>query len=87
MWACKWFADYLDGMTFSLETDHKPLVPLLSSTPLDDVPPRVLRFRLRLLRFDFSISHVPGKELLIADALSRAPGSRALAASECCLID
>ena len=86
-WACERFADYLVGMTFSLETDHKPLVPLLSSTPLDDVPPRVLRFRLRLLRFDFSISHVPGKELLIADALSRAPGSCALAASECCLID
>ena len=25
------------------------------------------------MRYDFSISHVPGKELIIADALSRAP--------------
>ena len=41
------------------------------STPLR-MPPRILRFRLRLDRFQFSIGH-PGKELYTADALSRAP--------------
>ena len=28
---------------------------------------------MRMMRFQFTISHVPGKELTIADALSRAP--------------
>ena len=37
------------------------------------MPPRIQRLRLRLLRFDFTISLVPGKELTTADALSRAP--------------
>jgi len=65
----------LVGGTFSIETDHKPLVPLLSTKYLDCLPLRVLRFRLRLDRFDYTIHHVPGKELYTADALSRAPSS------------
>ena len=31
-WACEKFSDYILGMSFTLETDHKPLVPLLSTT-------------------------------------------------------
>lgn len=61
------------GLKFRLETDHNPLVPLLSTKALDELPPRVLRFRLRLLRFNFDIVHVPGKCLITADTLSRAP--------------
>ena len=56
-----------------METDHKPLVPLLSTKNLDDLPPRVLRFRLRLMRYNFSIVYTPGKFLYIPDALSRSP--------------
>ena len=56
-----------------METDHKPLIPLLGKANLDSLPPRILRFRIRLSRFDYSISHVPGKFLYTADALSRAP--------------
>eukprot|EP00731_Ephydatia_muelleri_P000238 Em0001g238a len=72
-WACEKFSEYILGKQISIETDHKPLVPLLSSKRLDDLPPRVLRFRLRLMRFAFSIVHVPGKYMYTADALSRAP--------------
>ena len=56
-----------------LETDHKPIVPILGKKSLDTLPPRVLRFRLRLMRFQYTIHHVPGKTLYTADTLSRAP--------------
>ena len=51
------------------------LVPLLGEKNLDNLPPRILRFRLRLARFDYSIQHIPGKLMYTADALSRAPTS------------
>ena len=51
------------GKKIQLETDHKPLVPLFRRTILDSLPPRILRFRLCMMRFDYSISHVPGKEM------------------------
>lgn len=74
-WACNKFSDYILGMPISIETDHKPLVPLPGTKQLDSLPPRVLSFRLQLDRFTYSIHHVPGKHLHIADALSCAPST------------
>ncbi|KAI4881647.1 hypothetical protein NFI96_006235, partial [Prochilodus magdalenae] len=72
-WACERFSDYLVGIRFHVETDHKPLVPLLGSKSLDELPPRIQRLRMRLMAFCYSISHVAGKKLATADVLSRAP--------------
>jgi hypothetical protein len=72
-WACEKFSTYILGKHIELETDHKPLVPLLNNKHLDSLPPRILRFRLRLMRFAYTMSHVPGKSLYTADTLSRAP--------------
>ena len=72
-WALEKFAEYVFGKSVILETDHKPLVPILGRKSLDQLPPRVLRFRLRLMRFQYFIQHVPGKTLYTADTLSRAP--------------
>ena len=72
-WACERLSDFLVGLKFHIQTDHKPLVPLFSSKHLEELPIRIQRFRLRMMRFDFSIKHVPGKDLVIADTLSRAP--------------
>ena len=58
-----------------MNQDHKPLVSLFGSKSLDSLPPRILRFRLRLSRFNYSIQHVPGKLLYTLDTLSRAPVS------------
>ena len=72
-WAFEKFSSYVLGKSISVETDHKPLVPLLSSKHLDTLPVRILRFRLCLDHFDYVINHVPGKLLYVADTLSRSP--------------
>ena len=73
VWACNKFSTFILGLHFEIETDHKPLVPLLSTKHLDTLPPRILRFRLQMARYDYAIHHSPGKSLLTADTLSRAP--------------
>jgi len=72
-WACERLADYLIGKQFHLETDHKPLVSILGSKNLEEMSPRIQQLRMRLLRFNFTVSHVHGKSLITTDALSRAP--------------
>ena len=72
-WACERVQDHLVGLHFCVETDHKLLVSLFSSKILDMLPLRVQRFRMRMMRFSISICHVPGKQLLTANALSQAP--------------
>ena len=73
LWACNKFSTYILGLHFEIETDHKPLLPLLSTKHLDTLPPCILRFRLQMARYDYTIHHVPGKSLFTADTLSRAP--------------
>ena len=73
VWACEKFSNYVIGKAIFLETNHKPLVLLLGKTNLDCLPPRVLHFRVRLMCFDYIISHVPGKHLYTADTFSCAP--------------
>ena len=74
-WACEKFRSYLFGLTFTVETDHKPLVPLLTTKSLNALPPRLIRFRLRLSGYSYTVQHVPGKLLYTADTLSRSPTS------------
>ena len=71
-WACDKFAPYILAKKVHVKTDHKPLVPLLCTKHLDNMPPRVLRFRLQLARYDYTISLVPGKYRYTVDTLSRA---------------
>ena len=51
-WACERFSDYLIEKTFHIETDHKPLVSLLGNKNLEELTPRLQRFRMRLMRSD-----------------------------------
>lgn len=70
-WSCQRMNMYLHGLEhFSIETGHKPLVPILNSKQLTEMSPRIQSMRLKLLKYSFTASHVPGKD---ADALSRAP--------------
>ena len=74
-WASERFSDYLIGQQFKIETDHKPLVPIFTTKNLDQLTTRIQRFRMRMMRFSYTIVHVPGRDLHTADALSRAPVS------------
>ncbi len=66
------FRQYVYGQSVIVESDHKPLVGLLDK-PIASCTPRIQRLRLQLQRFDFKLIYKPGKELFIADTLSRAP--------------
>ena len=76
-WACERFSQYLMGKQFEILTDHSPLVSLFQHKRLDELPLRIQRFRIRMMRFTYTVRHVPGTEQLAADALSRAPVSSA----------
>ena len=72
-WVCEKFSTYILGSSFVIETDHKPLVPLLNTKHLDDLPPHILRFRLRPAKYEYVAHHIPGKLLYAADTLSHSP--------------
>ena len=71
VFGCDKFHNYLYGKHFKVESDHKPL-EIIFRKSLDKAPPRIQRFMLKLQRYDFDLYHVPGKNIPVADALSRA---------------
>ena len=48
-WACERLSDYLVGLQFHIQRDHKPLIPLFSTKDLEELPVRVQRFRMRMM--------------------------------------
>ena len=71
-WACERSSNYIIGKAVTIETDHKPLVPLLMKHTIDKLPPRLQRYKMRLMRFNIKdVRHVPGKYHYTADTLSR----------------
>ena len=63
-------SNYIVGKLITTETDHKPLVPLLMKHTIDKLPPRLQRYKMRLVRFNIkAVNHVPGKYHYTADTL------------------
>ena len=53
-------------------TDHKPLIPVLTTKHLEDIDnPRLMRLVQKTLSWKFSAIHIPGRKLGGPDALSR----------------
>ncbi|GFU08455.1 retrovirus-related Pol polyprotein from transposon 17.6 [Nephila pilipes] len=65
------FNYYTYGRIVTVQTDHKPILGL-SKKPYDTISPRLQRMLLRLNKYNIQLEYVPGKNLVIADALSRA---------------
>ena len=63
---------YLYGRTFIMETDHKPL-KMISLKNLTVAPACLQRMLLHLQQYDLVIMYWPGREMLLADALSCLP--------------
>ncbi len=73
-WGCEKMKMFLHGLpNFQIQTDHKPLIPILQTKMLAEMSPRIQNMRLKLLNYSFTVEYCPGKEMIDADALSRAP--------------
>ena len=74
VWGCERFSRYLIGLPqFSVETDHKPLIPLINTRDLSETPVRCQRLLMRLAAFNINAKYVQGKDMYVSDALSRDP--------------
>ncbi|GFR71011.1 retrotransposable element Tf2 155 kDa protein type 1 [Elysia marginata] len=74
VYGCERFHTYLYGQAFTVESDHKPLKSI-HLKHLKAAPPRLQRMLLRLQPYDLTIEYKPGKEMALADALSRLTSS------------
>ena len=71
VFGCNKFHDYIYGLSsVAIETDHKPLESILHK-PIHAAPARLQRMILSIQKYAVHVSYRPGKELLIADTLSR----------------
>lgn len=70
VFACEKFHYFIYGYNVTVHSDHKPLIPIFSKD-LDKVTARLQRMLLRLLKYKINIIYLPGKDMVIADILSR----------------
>lgn len=70
VYSVKHFRPYLYGQKFKIITDHLPLTYLMNCK---DPSSRLIRWRLLLEEYDYTIHHKPGRVNSNVDALSRNP--------------
>jgi len=72
LFAAERFDQYLLGReVVTVNTDHKPLVPIFSKS-IFNAPKRLQRMILRLQKYNLVVKYCPGSQMYIADMLSRA---------------
>uniref|UniRef100_A0A0A9Y5C8 RNA-directed DNA polymerase n=1 Tax=Lygus hesperus TaxID=30085 RepID=A0A0A9Y5C8_LYGHE len=72
--ACDRFHYYIYGRSATVQSDHKPLQSLFKQD-LAKIPARLRRMRLQLFLYQLDVIYIPGKDLILADFLSRNLGT------------
>ena len=72
VFGCERFDTYVYGTRFSVESDHEPLEMIILKN-LAAAPQILQRMLLRTQPYDVQIRYRPGKEMALADTLSRQP--------------
>ena len=71
-WTLNHFKNYLLGEQYSIITDHKALIGALREDKYNETAQsRLTRWADKLLPFDFTVEHLPGKDMGFVDYLSR----------------
>ena len=65
---------YLYARPFVIITDHQPLVNI-TAKPIHSAPPRLQRMLMQIQGYNFTVRYRPGKQMILADALSRSPNA------------
>ena len=73
VWTYKYFRSYLLGKMFTIVTDHQPLTWMFR---VEDPSSRLLRCRLLLEEYNYTIVYKAGKKNVNAVAMSRNPSVR-----------
>jgi hypothetical protein len=70
LFGCRRFHHFVYGRKVDVQTDHLPLISIFKK-PLSSAPARLQRMLLQLQRYDIHPKHYPGKQIPVADTLSR----------------
>ena len=74
VWAIEYFRSYVYGVKFQIISDHMALATVLKGQKGNKTySSRLTRWVDRLLPFDFEVIHGPGRDMGLADYLSRKP--------------
>ena len=68
------FHTYIYGRHVHVENDHK-LLEMIQHKPIHAAPPRLQWMLLHMQKYDYTIVYKPGKDMVLADHLSRFPSN------------
>jgi hypothetical protein len=78
LFGCKKFHYYIyGGPQITIQTDHKPLIGIMNKN-IEETTPRIRRMLTELSAYSFQLVYQNGKEMYVADMLSRAEYQKAV---------
>jgi hypothetical protein len=76
LYSCQKFHYFIYGKpNIIVHSDHKPLVSIMAKEMNQINSARLQKIKMKLLKYDITVQYVPGKEMHIADTLSRDPAA------------